>query len=121
MIRAPGTSLKRPVTNRIPLAQRLTYASLYSAVDNWRQLLMDERHNAQAIAALAATADEPGSRAQIAQHVATERILVAFRQRNYPYFFSRFDALNFRPDASQLTIATDPKAMCRPLSKLTLS
>jgi len=37
------------------------------------------------------------------------------RQQNYPYFFKRFDALKVRPDASQLTVANDPQAMCAPL------
>ena len=105
-----------PVTSRIPLHERLTYASLYSAVDNWRELLVYERQNAQAIAALAATADQPASRAQIPQRLATERILVAFRRRNYAYFFTRFDALKIQADPSQLTIASDPKAMCKPLA-----
>jgi hypothetical protein len=106
------------VTERIPLDQRLTYASLYSAIDNWRQLLMDERHNAQAIAGLSAAANQPENRAQIPLRLATERILIAFRQRNYPYFFSRFDALKIEPDPTQLTIAGDPKAMCKPLQSV---
>jgi hypothetical protein len=103
------------VTERVPLHDRLTYASLYSAVDNWRDLLMQERENARQLEALLSTADQPENRRAIRDKIATARILVAFRQRNYPYFFTRFDALNIKADPTQLTIAVPPTELCKPL------
>jgi hypothetical protein len=106
-----------PVTNRIPLEQRLTYASVFSAIDNWRDLLMQERANGREIQALLATADQPDNRRGIALRLAMARDLMRFRQRNYPYLFKRFDELHIRPDPSQLTIAVSPSLLCEPLGQ----
>jgi len=46
------------------------------------------------------------------------RILVAFRQRNYPYFFTRFDDLKIKADPTQLTIATPTTELCKPLQEV---
>jgi hypothetical protein len=105
------------VTNRIPLDQRLTYASLFSAIDNWRDLLMVERQNGRDMQALLATADQPENRRAVPVRVAAARILLSFRQRNYPYLFKRFDALGIRPDRSQLTIAVSPTLLCQTLGQ----
>jgi hypothetical protein len=104
-----------PAAGNIPLDERLTYADLYAAIDNWREYLAEERVNAIDLSALLASADQPDSRRQIRLHVAKARVLQRRRAENYPYFFKRFDALNIRPDFSQLTIARDPKALCKPL------
>ena len=105
-----------PATARIPLEERLTYSDLYAAIDNWRDYLAEERGNAIELSGLVASADQPDSRRQIALHVAKARLFVRRRAENYPYFFTRFDALKIRPDASQLTIARDPQALCEPLA-----
>jgi hypothetical protein len=104
-----------PATAHIPLRERLTYADLYAAIDNWRDYLGEERVNAIELSALVASADHPDSRRQIALHVAKARLFVRRRAENYPYFFTRFDALKIPPDSSQLTIARDPQALCAPL------
>ena len=104
-----------PATAHIPLQERLTYADLYAAIDNWRDYLAEERANALELSGLVASADQPENRRQIMLHIAKERIFVRRRMQNYRYFFTRFDALNIRPDSSQLTIARDPKALCAPL------
>jgi hypothetical protein len=105
-----------PAAARIPLDERLTYAELYAAIDNWREYFAEERVNAIELSALLESADQPESRRQIEFHVAKARVLRRRRAENYPYFFTRFDALKIRPDASQLTIARDPKALCAPLA-----
>jgi hypothetical protein len=104
-----------PATAHIPLHEQLAYADLYAAIDNWRDYLGEERGNAVDLSALVASADQPESRRQIMLHVAKARLFVRRRAENYPYFFTRFDALKIRPDASQLTIARDPQALCKPL------
>ena len=104
-----------PAAAHIPLGERLTYADLYAAIDNWREYLAEERVNAVELSALLENADQADSRRQIRFHVAKARILLRRRSENYPYFFKRFDALNIRPDFGQLTIARDPKALCAPL------
>ena len=63
-------------------------------------------------------ADQPESRRQIKFHVAKARVLLRRQSDNYPYFFKRFDALAIRPDPSQITIARDPKALCKPLQQV---
>ena len=68
------------------------------------------------LSALVASADQPESRRQIMLHIAKERIFVRRRVQNYPYFFTRFDALKIRPDPRGLTIARDPQALCAPLA-----
>lgn len=105
-----------PAAADIPLGERLTYADLYAAVDNWRPMLAEERINAVALSALLGSADQPENRRQIMLHVAKARIFLFRRAENYPYFFTRFDALKIRPDSSQLTIARDPQALCAPLA-----
>ena len=107
-----------PATAHIPLQERLTYADLYAAIDNWRDYLAEERVNAVELSGLVASADQPENRRQIMLHVAKARLFVRRRAENYPYFFTRFDALKIRPDSSQLTIARDPKALCKPLEQL---
>ena len=105
-----------PVTSRIPLDERLTYANLCAGIDNWREYLAEERVNAVELSGLVASADQPENRRQIRLYVAKARLFVRRRSENYPYFFTRFDALKIRPDSSQLTIARDPKALCEPLA-----
>jgi hypothetical protein len=107
-----------PAAADIPLGERLTYADLYAAIDNWREMLAEERANAVELSALLGSADQSESRRQIRLHVAKARIFVNRRSENYPYFFTRFDALRIRPDSSQLTIARNPKALCAPLESL---
>jgi hypothetical protein len=107
-----------PATAHVPLDERLTYADLYAAIDNWREYLAEERVNAIELSALVASADQTESRRQIPLHVAKARLFLRRRAENYPYFFTRFDALKIRPDSSQLTIARDPKALCTPLDRL---
>lgn len=105
-------------TVNIPLDERLTYGELYGAIDNWREYFAEERANTIELAALLENADQPDSRRQIKFHVAKARVLLRRRADNYPYFFKRFDALKIRPDPSQITIARDPKALCKPLEEL---
>ncbi len=102
-------------TAKIPLRERLIYGDLYAAIDNWRDYLGEERVNAVELSALVASADQPENRRQITLHLAKARVFLRRRTENYPYFFTRFDALKIHPDASQLTIARDPKALCAPL------
>jgi hypothetical protein len=106
-----------PAAAHIPLKERLTYADLYAGIDNWREYLAEERVNAINLSGLVESGDVPESRRQIRFHVAKARVLQRRRAENYPYFFKRFDALNIRPDTSQLTIARDPQALCKPLAE----
>jgi hypothetical protein len=88
---------------------------VYAATDNWRDFLAQESGNSVELSALLASADQPENRRQIMLHIAKERIFVRRRAQNYPYFFTRFDALKIRADPSHLTIARDPRALCAPL------
>ena len=105
-------------TASIPLGEQLTYGELYAATDNWREYFAEERANATELAALLESADSPELRGQIKFHVAKARVLARRRAENYPYFFKRFDALKIQPDTSQITIARDPDALCRPLEQI---
>jgi|tagenome__1003787_1003787.scaffolds.fasta_scaffold20954063_4 hypothetical protein len=106
-----------PAVAHIPVTERLTYASLFAAIDNWREVLMIERANGQTMEALLATADQPENRRQVPLYLARARILLRLRQLNYRYFFSRFDSLGIRADRSQLTIAGDDNLLCKPLDQ----
>jgi hypothetical protein len=105
-----------PATAHIPLDEQLAYADLYAAIDNWRGYFAQESDNSVELSALVASADQAENRRQIMLHIAKERLFVRRRVQNYPYFFTRFDALKIRPDASRLTIARDPQALCQPLA-----
>ena len=104
-----------PAANSIPLRERLVYASLYDAIDNWRSYLDEERNNAVQLNALLATADQPEHRREAALRIDVARQYIRRRQRNYAYFFTRLDQLRIAPDGSELTIAHDPHALCAPL------
>ena len=106
-----------PAASHIPLKERLVYASLYGAIDNWRQFFNEEYANMDSLAGLLATADQPDNRAQVRLHLAQARLFLRRRRLNYPFFFTRFDALGIRPDYSQLTIHSDPNALCAPLDQ----
>ena len=106
-----------PAAGNIPLDERLRLGDLYGAVDNWREYLAEERVNAVELSALLESADQPDSRRQIGLHAAKARLLLRRRAENYPYFFTRFDALKIRADPRTLTIARDPKALCEPLDR----
>ena len=108
-----------PATEHIPLRERLLYASLYSAIDNWREYLSEERDNAVQLNALLATADVPQHRADVGMRIDVARQYLTRRKRNYAYFFTRLDQLRIAPDASQLTITHDPQDLCRPLIEST--
>jgi hypothetical protein len=103
----------------IPLRQRLLFASLYDAINNWRQMNSEEADNARVLGGLLATADQPENRRQIAYRITLARGFVSRRQLNYDYMFQRFDALKIAPDGSQLTVRTNDKALCEPLDLLT--
>lgn len=104
-----------PAIEQVSLDDRLLYASLYDAVDNWRTYLDEERGNAVQLNALLATGDQPGHRGEAQMRIDVARQYVARRQRNYVYFFTRLDRLRIAPDASQLTLSMDPRALCAPL------
>jgi hypothetical protein len=101
----------------IPLKERLTYASLHAAIENWRQFIDEENANIGRLGGLLATADQPENRRQIRFHLERARVLLGRRENNYIYFFTRFDELGIKPDYSQLTIRADPSVLCEPLSK----
>lgn len=103
---------------QISLDERLLYASLYDAIDNWRVYLDEERNNAVQLNALLATADQPEHRREAKLRIDIARQYVARRERNYPYFFTRLNRLRVAPDASQLTLTTNPQALCAPLETL---
>jgi hypothetical protein len=105
-----------PVATHIPLKERLTYASLYGAIDNWRQFLEEENANANALSALLATADQPGIRGQARVLLVQAQLMLNRRALNYAYFFTRFDQLGIKPDYSQQTIRIDQSELCKPLT-----
>ena len=104
------------VTADIPLEQRLTYASLYGAIDNWRLFIDEENKNAREISTMLATADQPQNRVRLPALIAQARIFVQRRKFNYDYFFTRFDRLRIAPDDSQLTVVADDRRLCAPLA-----
>ncbi len=106
-----------PAVAHVPLRDRLTYASLYGAIDNWRQFINEENANSQILTGLLATADQPENRRQVAFHIAEARHMVSRRQVNYDYFFTRFNALGIKPDESQLTVRPDDRRLCEPLER----
>lgn len=107
-----------PATADIPLKERLTYASLYGAIDNWRLFIDEENKNARSIAALMLTADRPESRAQLPVLIAQARIFVQRRKFNYEYFFTRFDRLRIEPDERELTVVANDRRLCEPLEQV---
>jgi hypothetical protein len=104
-----------PAAAQIPLQERLTFASLYGAMENWRQFIDEENENAQLLSGLLSTADQPENRRLIPLRLAQARLLLNRRRLNYAYFFARFDELAIKPDYRQLTIRIDPHALCAPL------
>jgi hypothetical protein len=104
--------------SNIPLKERVTIASLYDAFNNWRQMIVEENQNAQALSGLLATADQPENRRQIAYRISLARGFVNRRKFNYDYMFKRFDALHIAPDDSQLTVKANDKLLCEPLDRL---
>jgi len=104
--------------SNIPLQERVTIASLYDAFNNWRQMIVEENENAQALGGLLATADQPENRRQIAYRISLARGFVNRRKFNYDYMFKRFDALGIKPDDSQLTVQANDRLLCEPLDRL---
>jgi len=99
----------------IPLDERLAYASLYSTIDNWRQLLGDEKSNSEELSNLLATADEPENRRQIRLHLLHAHNMLNQRSKNYAFLFTRFDELGIRSDTRGVPFKIDANALCRPL------
>jgi hypothetical protein len=106
-----------PATADIPLKERLTYASLYGAIDNWRLFLDEENKTSRAISTLMAVADRPENRAQVPALIALARIYVQRRKFNYEYFFTRFDRLRIEPDERELTVVPNDRRLCEPLDQ----
>ena len=103
--------------SEIPLKERVTIASLYDAFNNWKQMIVEENQNAQALGGLLATADQPENRRQIAYRISLARGFVNRRKFNYDYMFTRFDQLHIVPDDSQLTVKANDKLLCAPLGQ----
>ena len=110
-----------PAAAAIPLEERLTYASLYGAIDNWRLFIDEENKNARALSSLLATADQPENRAQIPAAIFRARSFVRRRKFNYEYFFTRFDRLGIAPDERGLTVVANDRALCEPLEEAATS
>jgi hypothetical protein len=106
-----------PAGQLLGLDERLTYASLYDGLDNGRRINIEEGKNAEAINAYFATANQPENRRQLPQLLVRARMEVKGRQRNYPYLFTRVDALKIRGDRSHLTLSFDQNALCAPLGE----
>ena len=104
-------------TASIPLRERLIFASLYDAINNWRQMINEENANTQILGGLLATADQPENRRQIAYRLSLARGYVNRRKFNYDYMFRRFDALGIAADNSQLTVNVNDRLLCEPLEK----
>lgn len=105
-------------TASIPLRERLLFASLYDAINNWRQMINEENANTQILNGLLATADQPENRSQIAYRLSLARGYLNRRKFNYDYMFTRFDALRIAPDDTQLTVKADDRLLCEPLDRL---
>ena len=105
-------------TASIPLKQRLIFASLYDAINNWRQMINEENANTQVLNGLLATADQPENRRQIAYRISLARGYVNRRIFNYDYMFKRFDQLHIEPDYGQLTVEANDRLLCEPLDRL---
>jgi len=101
----------------IPLDERLSYASLYATLDNWRQLLGDEKSNSDELSNLLATADEPENRRQVRLHLLKAHNMLDQRSKNYAFLFTRFDRLEIKPDMHGVPFKIDANAMCQPLSR----
>lgn len=106
-----------PVVAQMPLSERVTYSSLYAALENWRELLRQESTNNQAIATQFETADQAANRQQIPALLSRARILLRFRQASSAYITKRFDDLEVRPDASTLSGAINPNELCKSLER----
>ena len=105
-----------PAAARIPLNERLTYASLYAAastigVNYWERSESIPKRSRRCSPLLT----YPTTDARFPCIWPLPEIELHRRQINYPYFFERFDQLRIRPDASQLTVASDPNRLCGPL------
>lgn len=105
-------------TTHIPLRERMLFAALYDAINNWRQMINEENENARVLGGLLQTADQPENRRQIAYRISLARGFVNRRKFNYDYMFKRFDALRIAPDYSQLTVAANDRLLCEPLDRL---
>lgn len=105
-------------TTHIPLRERMLFATLYDAINNWRQMINEENENARVLGGLLQTADQPENRRQIAYRISLARGFVNRRKFNYDYMFKRFDALRIAPDYSQLTVAANDRLLCEPLDRL---
>jgi hypothetical protein len=99
----------------MPLDERLAYASLYSTIENWRQLLGDEKSNSEELSNLLATADEPENRRQIRLHLLHARDMLNQRSKNYAFLFTRFDELGIKSDTRGVPFKIDANALCYPL------
>jgi hypothetical protein len=105
-----------PAAVHIPLKERLIYASLYQAIDNWRQFIEEENQNSETLADLLATADQSENRRQVRLHLVHAQLMLRRRQLNYDYFFKRFDELAIKPDRTQQTVQFDSRKLCAPLA-----
>lgn len=104
-----------PAMAEMPLDERVTYASLYAALENWRDLLREESKNNQAIAALLERADQPENRTQVPEALSRARILLRFRQASSGYVMQHFRDLGVPADTRTLNGALDASELCRPL------
>ena len=104
-----------PAINDLPLRERLTFASLYAAIDNWRGYFDLQRATVIKISALFATADQPENRRQIPFFLYQAGAELRNRAGNYPYLFKRFDELRIVPDGRDLTTPVNSQSLCEPL------
>jgi hypothetical protein len=100
----------------IPLEERLTYSSLYAALDNWREPISNEDSNIEQLNILLATANQSQNRIQIPSRIVYARRRIDQRRQFYPYLLRRFDQLGIKADVSQLKgIDDNSSTLCKPL------
>jgi hypothetical protein len=103
-----------PAINQLPVRERLTLASLYAGIDNFRGYFDIQRADVVQLSGLFATANQPENRRQIPLLLYKARSEVRMRQQNYPYFFKRFDELGIKADGRELAVSVDPNRLCGP-------
>ena len=96
---ARDSAKSSPAGQLLGLYERLTYASLYDSLDNWHRNNVEESKTAETINADFATADQAENRRELPKLLVLATARLVGRQKNYPYFFTRFDELrSARPE-----------------------
>ncbi|HEX3421777.1 MAG TPA: hypothetical protein VHS33_00025 [Sphingomicrobium sp.] len=104
-----------PAVERLPLSQRLTFASTYDIMSRFERYLIDEDQDWKAINVRTSAPLTDSGRDDLTKAIAAARYDVERRRNGYSGLFDRFNRLGIQADSNSGRLLGSTRDLCAPL------